>query len=789
MIPIEVKDRKTVESRHHSDSILGTTQMKKQFLIIAGLILSTTVVMAADRKAIYEHYLKFDTLVDNASLNANWLADGSSFWFAEGGPNDRVVWVVNPGENSKKPLFDTARLRSALTPVLGYEPPYAGVPFEQFTLSPDGVSASFMLEGKQFSLNLSDYSVNELPAPGPAAAALQERFTPKTFKRRGYFGSVTDAGDTLSPDRKWFATLQNDDIVLRSTIDGRDHRLTFDGTPENAWDIESMRLSLGAGLTISFVPFSSWSPDSLKLWALKIDRSAVAEKFEVNYLKTEDELVVRPFTTAGGRLSHVKPYIVDILSGEVVELALDDTENYYFTLLAWLPDSSGVLFGRYSRDFKTVDIMAADSESGQVRTLFTESAESFVKIQHDVISFGNSGFTLLPNGEQFLWESTRDGWNHLYLYDVQGRLIRQLTSGEYPVLDVVSIDPAGEQIYFSAHGETPRVYDTHLYRVSPGGGRVQQLTDGEGQHAAKLSPSFQYFIDTHSTTDRAPQTDLRSVDGTLIRTLQSADTAKLEAIGWTPTEEFTVKADDGETDLWGVMHKPADFDPSRKYPVLEYLYAGPQIVTANRSFAISGSVSSNLPRAIAQLGYIVVTLDARGTPERSKAFQDVVYRNWGQHEIPDHAAAIRQLGERHEFMDMSRVGIWGHSWGGHFAFRALADAPDVYHAAVSSAPGYDPYSSLLYEPYLDLPDRAKDAYEYASPFRLAGDIKGKLMIAVGTSDYATLTEAMKMSRALIDAGIHHEQVVLPQEGHGYTGAAEMYFIEALVDFFDRHLNP
>ncbi len=759
--------------------------------ILSGLTLALLMggAYAQERETVYTKYLNFSALVDDASLQANWLGDGSTFWYTDGGPDKRIIWRVDPASNTKEPLFDVARLRVSLSKALGHEPPGSGVPFELFTLSPDGSAATFDLEGKQFSLDFSSYDTLQLPATDPAVTAAQARFTPRTFKRRGYFGSISDSGDTLSPDSKWFATLQDDDIVLRSTVDGRDQRLTFDGSPENAWDIESTRLRLGAGLTISFVPFSSWSPDSLKLWATKIDRSRLAKKYEVNFLKTEDELVVRPFTTAGGQPAHVVPFIVDILSGDATALELGDTRNFYFVLLAWQHDSSEVLFARYSRDFKTVDVMGANARTGEVRTLFTETAESFVNIQHDVIYFGNAGFTALEDARGFLWESTRDGWNHLYLYGPDGELVRQLTSGDYPVLDVVSVDPDREWVYFTAHGETPRVYDTHLYRVSLNGGRAQQLTEGTGQHAVKLSPSMQYFVDTHSTPDRAPQIDLRAVDGTLLRTLRQADIGALTQLGWTATEEFVVKAADGETDLWGVMHKPYDFDPSIRYPVLEYLYAGPQIVTANRSFAIGTSSSQNLPRAIAQLGYIVVTLDARGTPERSKAFQDVVYRNWGRHEIPDHAGAIQQLGARHEFMDLSQVGIWGHSWGGHFAFRALAQAPEVYHAAVSSAPGFDPYSSLLYEPYLDMPDRAKAAYEYASPFRLAPDIKGKLMLAVGTSDYATMTEAMKMSRALIDAGIHHEQVVMPQEGHGYTGKAEMYFIEALVDFFDRHLRP
>ena len=739
---------------------------------------------AADsRQAVFEQYLDFAALVKGASIEPNWLADGSSFWYADGGPANRVIWRVDPAADALEPLFDVQRLRAAIAASIGHEPPYAGVPFETFQLTPDGAAATFSLEGRRFSLDLATYQVEEQPAPAATVAA---GVRPGTFPRRGYFGMAIPSPEVLSPDGKWYATLVDDNVALRSAADGSTHALTTDGTFDDAWDVESTRLTLGAGITIVYVPFTPWSPDSLKLFATLTDRSKLPRKGELRYMETIERTIPRPFATAGGHLDHVRPYILHILSGE--RIAIDvDTENRYFSLLGWLPDSSEALFARFSRDFKSVDIMAANALDGSVRTLFTETAETFVKIQHDVISFGNTGFTALPDGDGFLWESTRDGWNHLYLYRNDGRLERQLTRGQFPVLEVRKIDRENGWVYFTAHGERPRVYDTHLYRVALDGGAMERLTEGEGQHAVKFSPSLAYFVDTHSSPSRAPRVDLRAADGALIRTLAEADTSALDSLGWTPTVEFSVKAADGETDLWGVMHRPYDFDPGKKYPVLEYLYAGPQIVATDRTFSLGLSKTQNLPRAMAQLGYVVVTLDGRGTPERSKAFQDVIYRSWGRNEIADHAAAIRQLGERHPFMDLDRVGIWGHSWGGYYAFAALAQAPDLYRAAVSSAPGFNPYASLLYEPYLDLPERAKDAYDFATPYRLAPQVKGRLMLVGGLADFATFPEFMRMSRALIDAGIDHDQVVLPEEGHGYTGVAEDYFIRKLADFFARNV--
>ena len=276
----------------------------------------------------------------------------------------------------------------------------------------------------------------------------------RTFPRRNYFGLPTPSPEVLSPDGKWYATLIDENVALRSAADGGIHALTADGTFDDAWDVESTRLTLGAGISIVYVPFTPWSPDSLKLWATLTDRSKLPRKGELRYMDTLERIVPRPFAVAGGHLDHVRPHILHILSGERVAVDVD-TEDRYFNLLGWLPDSSEALFARFSRDFKSVDVMAASARDGSVRTLFTETADTFVKIQHDVVSFGNTGFTALPDGSGFLWESTRDGWNHLYLYRNDGRLERQLTRGDYPVLEVREVDQENGWVYFTAHGERP----------------------------------------------------------------------------------------------------------------------------------------------------------------------------------------------------------------------------------------------------------------------------------------------------------------------------------------------
>jgi dipeptidyl aminopeptidase/acylaminoacyl peptidase len=592
--------------------------------------------------------------------------------------------------------------------------------------------------------------------------------------------------EALSPDRTWFLTIQEHNLRLRSTVDGTLTQLTFDGAEDLDWDFEAAR---PVGGTASSIP-SPWSPDGLTVFATQVDRRQVVKEPRVHFLKTNTEVEWFPSDKPGTPRSHFTPYLVHALGSPPAPIDLDDTRDRYFLFLGWQPDGVEALFLCCSRDFRRVDVMAAKAATGRTRTILTEEGTTFVRVQHDILFFHRPGFTLLPDGAGFLWQSERDGWSHLYLYDFDGTLIRRLTAGTFPVLDVQAIDGDAGHVYFTAHAE-PRLYDTHLYRVPLAGGDMERLTEGAGQHRIQFSPSKQFFLDTHSGVDRPPVVELRAAGGPVgssrtgcVRTLREVDIRRLEATGWTPPEEFAVKAADGETDLWGVLFKPYDFDPSQSYPVVEHIYGGPQTTYAPRDFTISPLPAQNYPRALAQLGFMVVMLDARGTPERSKAFHDTVYGNWGRQEIPDHAGAIRQLGRERPYMDLNRVGIFGHSWGGYFAFKALVQAPDLYRAAVVSGPALDAMS-ILSEPYLGLLEANKPAYDYASLYQFAPQVQGSLLLIAGTNEPPMLAAVMRMTHALIEAGIHHELIVLPEQHHGYAGKSMTYVLEATTRFFSK----
>jgi len=311
-----------------------------------------------------------------------------------------------------------------------------------------------------------------------------------------------------------------------------------------------------------------------------------------------------------------------------------------------------------------------------------------------------------------------------------------------------------------------------------------------GQHAVQFAPSKDFFLDTHSSVVRPPAVELRKADGTLLETLSRADIDPLiTELKWKPPEEFVVKAADGQTDLHGVLYKPHDFNPDRKYPVIEVIYGGPQTSVFPRSFTRNNlGIAAIDPRALAQLGFVTFHMDARGTPRRGKQFQDVVYGNIGRYEIPDHVGGLRQLAETRPYMDLSRVGVTGISFGGYMTIRALLLAPDVYHVGVASAPGE---GLRGFESYMGSPVNNKEGYAYSSNVPLAANLRGKLLIIQGTSDTsAPFSDTLKTVDALVRADKRFDLLVLPDQPHAlFRGTHARYWREAIRRYFKEHLKP
>jgi dipeptidyl aminopeptidase/acylaminoacyl peptidase len=750
----------------------------------------------AEREAMYYRYLEFASYVKGGSIQPHWMADGSSFWYAEGAPANTVIWKVDPRANTKTPLFDTARLAQALTKVLGHEPPYKGLPFDKFSfvdahdpllqgLKPRSSSAldvaaeaathnekavKFAVEGKEFVLQLDTYAITRAPA---LSEEEKKRLVPRVV-RKSFPRTASDVVEVLSPDGRWFAGLKEHNLWLRSTYDGRTVQLTTDGVKDYEWDRWG-----------SLYPWAQWSPDSFKLAVKKVDYRKVPKIPVVHWLKPREEVEWVRHSRAGEPIHRSELYIVDILSKRQVRVDIGEEPDQFIYILEWRPDGSEFFFLRTDRLWKTLDLMAADPITGSTRVVVTETQKTFLRPSRRRL-------TLLEDGERFIWMSERDGWDHLYLYTIDGNLVRRLTEGAFPVMRVEAVDLKAEYVYFTAHGEPQRPYDTHLYRVNLEGKGFTRLTEATGQHAIQFAPSKEFFLDKHSSVARPPVVELRSADGTLLQTLSKANIEALkEELKWKPPEEFVVKAADGETDLYGVLYKPYDFDPNRKYPVIDHIYAGPQTTWVPRTFAIERrTLILKLAQPLAQLGFIVFIVDGRGTPGRGKEFQDVIYGNFGRNEIPDHVATLKQLAAERPYIDLGRAGIFGGSWGGYMTIRAMVFAPDVYHVGVASAPAADLYfAALAVEPYLGLRQENKEAYEYGSSLRLAGNLKGKLLLICNTLDVNTpFSATMKIVEALIRAGKPYDLIVLPEQNHWPSGTSHTYWREAMRRYFQEHLQ-
>lgn len=450
----------------------------------------------------------------------------------------------------------------------------------------------------------------------------------------------------------------------------------------------------------------------------------------------------------------------------------------------WLSDTSDKLyFNRTSRDLKKIDVCVADTSTGEVKPLIEERSNTYVETKP---------LRLLSTGEMVHW-SERDGWGHYYLFDANGALKTQLTSGEFVCSEIEGIDEKTRTVYFSANGreadEDP--YYSHVYSVSLNGGAIKLLNPGNATHNATMADSNRYFVDNFSRVNTAPTSDLTDVLGTCILTLEQTDVSALIEAGFKYPEPFKVKADDGITDLYGVMYKPFDFDPSKQYPIIAFVYPGPQTESVTKNFT-----SRNDRVTLAQFGFIVIEVGNRGgNPQRSKWYHTFGYGNLRDYGLADKKAAIEQLSRRHPFIDIDRVGIYGHSGGGFMSTAAMLVYPDFFKVAVSSSGNhenniYNRWWSEKHHGVKEVTDKdgnVKFEYNIEKNSELARNLKGRLMLATGDIDNNVHpANTLRMADALIKANKRFDMVVLPGKRHGYADAAN-YFFWVRADYFCRHL--
>ncbi len=451
----------------------------------------------------------------------------------------------------------------------------------------------------------------------------------------------------------------------------------------------------------------------------------------------------------------------------------------------WSPDATRLVFVSTSRDHRDEKVRVADAATGAVREVYEETAKDFFES-----GFNHVNWQPLWPSNELLWYSERSDWGHLYLYDLAtGRLKNQITSGDWKVLQVLRVDEPSRTVWFTAAGREPGdPYFRHLYSVRMDGTRLRLLTPENADHDVSLAPDGRYFVDSYSTPDVPPVTVLRDAEGKLLLTVQRADISRLLATGWKPPVPFTVKARDGKTDLYGLLYRPTTFDSTRTYPIINNVYPGPQTGSVGtRSFVASRGDC----QALAELGFVVVQLDAMGTPMRSHSFMAAYYGDMGDNGLPDQVTGMRQLAHRYPWIDIERAGIWGHSGGGFASADAILRYPDFFKVAVSEAGNHDnrEYEDDWGEKWQGLLTSGPNGttnYDNQANQLLAANLKGKLLLAHGTTDdnvppYNTLL----LVDALIKANKDFDLLLLPNRRHGFGG--EPYMVRRRWDYFVRNL--
>jgi dipeptidyl aminopeptidase/acylaminoacyl peptidase len=592
----------------------------------------------------------------------------------------------------------------------------------------------------------------------------------------------SDTGGLASPDGRRIATVNNRQLWL-SSKGGPARQLTNDGEEWFEWSLDEWP-----------PPAAFWSPDSTRLVVRRFDLRGQPRIPIVHYDEPREAVTWHSWIGEREPPLELVLFVAESRERRTVDLP-EDVEEVY--LLTWHPNGRSFYFLAAGELARRVDLYEAAAESGKTRLLVTERAREGYLWDHLEQA---SLFTPLPEREQFVWKSLRDGWSQLYLYGLDGTEIRRLTKGQFRVERVVVADEPGGWLYFVARADPERIYDTHLYRVDFEGRRLERLTDAPGQHEEwflgrwaflhriSFSPSKRFFLDSHSSPQRPPRVDLRRADGTLIRTIAEADVGGLEPLRWSPPEEFTVLAADGETTLHGILYKPFDFEPSRKYPVINYVYGSmASLTTVPRTFV--PNPFGQTAQALAQLGFVTFMVDARGTGGRNKKFRDAVYGDIGRLEIADQVAALEQLAASRPYLDLGRVGITGGSYGGYLAVRGMLAAPGVYSVGVARAP----ISTLTDHHNIGLAGQrppVPEGYTANSNIPLADNLEGKLLIIHGTADAAVpIGQTMRLVQALIEAGKPIDLLIMPDETHGSSGIWQGYGQEALERYFCEHLLP
>lgn len=711
-------------------------------------------------------------LVVADKIRPQWIDGGSRFWYAVSDGGGRRFMLVDPAAGTRVPAFDHARLAAALSAAAGQPVDPDALPVTTIELS--ATTVRFPAFAEFWACDLDTYVCE------------RAEFTPP--------GNPLEVP---SPDQKLAVSRRGPDLSARSLPDGREWALTTDG--EADYQYGSSPQALGNGTMLRkfgmphLPPAVAWSPDSTKVLTHQTDERRVRQTHLIE-ARPADGGSPRTHTqryayTGDENVPTAELVVLDVAAGTMVRA---QTEPLLTPMMSpvmgkwawWADDGAAVYFLSQPRDRRTLSLRRMDPTTGAVTTVVSETGPT--RVEPNQWMYDPPIVRVLA--DEVLWYSQRDGWGHLYRYDLDtGELLGQVTSGPWAVREILSVDEAERTVHFVASGlVNADPYRRTVCRVGLDGIGFGRVTDDDLDHVVTLPDNPGYFLDSASTVDTPPVTTVRDWSGRTLVELERADVARLSATGWTPPERFCVKAADGETDIFGVLYRPRGFDPAQPYPVVDTLYPGPQANRVAPSFDPGGMGLDAEP--LAALGFVVVAIDGRGTPGRSKAFHDASYGHLADAGgLADHVAALQQLAEARPWMDLDRVAAFGHSGGGYAAVRAMLDHPDMYAVGVALSGPHDPHSfSLDFVEAYDGADNP-EAWARTSNVDAADRLAGKLLVVHGEMDDRVHPDhTLRLADRLIAADKDFELLIVPGAEHMYIDCLA-YVRKRCWDFLVREL--
>ncbi len=711
------------------------------------------VAQDADMLARYQFTETFESnaharLVYNARLEPHWIDGAAKLRYrAETRGKSRFV-VVNAERGTKRSAFDHRRLAKGLSDAAGSRYYPDRLPFRAIEFVDDMTALRVKLGSQFWRCDLRTYECARTQRPAAPEKPGNERDDPQA--------------EGASPDGRWMVILNDHNIFVRERGSSDRIALSNDGTEDSTYG------------------HFRWSPDSSKLVAF---RTEPGDHLEMYTVESSPEGGVRPklhtieYALPGDKLDAHEMWVFHVASRKATKVDTWRIDWGGPPGVRWSDDGATFTFERTYRGYGRACVTEVDATTGETRDIIDER-NTFIPPQKKMLRY-------LDETHELIWASERDGWNHLYLYDAAtGNVKNQITVGEWVVRGIEKVDEDARTILIKASGreEGQDPYLIHYYRINFDGSGLVALTEGDGTHSISFSPDGMYYVDTYSRVDLAPVHELRRVaDGSLVCEIERTNIDDLLATGWRYPEPFSAKGRDGETDIWGVIYRPNDLDESTQYPVIESIYAGPHGSHVPKSFNARHGT-----HALAQLGFITVQIDGMGTSNRSKAFHDVSHKNLGDGGFPDRILWMKAAGEKYSYFDLSRVGIHGHSAGGYDATRALLAHGDFYKVAISGAGNHDHRTDKVWwnELWMDYP--VGDHYAEQSNVTNAHKLTGKLLLMHGELDTNVNPHAstMQLVNALIKANKDFDMLILPGDGHGFSGT---YAKRKSWDFWTRHL--